>query len=463
MKEKIVAKQKLTKKKKWLIFGGGGVLLIIMIVASLAKDNTDTVQVETEKVGLQTVIHKVNASGKIQPETEVKISATSSAWIDSITVKEGDNVKKGRHLISLDRKQLFANYNSTASSVRSAEARLKQEEASKKRVENMYNQNLASDQELEAVQASYQIAKSSLEQANSLLEFREDELDKARIMAPQDGIVTAVNKEVGEMAVGGMFQAEVLMIIADLKRMEVLVDVNENDVVSVSLGDTTEIEIDAFQDTLFYGVVSEIAHMAQTSAMGQAEQVTNFQVKIRIIDVPEEIRPGMSATANIITDKKENVLAIPIQSLTVRPEGSEKSVFGKGKRSSGKDGEEKAKAKKMEELVFILADKPGGVLRNGKLSEMDEKKGKKNKVPKNGKVVHIRPIEVGISSETHYEVITGLDEGDEIVTGSYRAISKDLSHNKVVTTGKDGGDKEKGFRIQIGGSKDESEDSDSKQ
>lgn len=455
-----MAKKKLTKKKKWLIFGGGGILLIIMIIASLAKDSTETVQVETEKVGLQTVIHKVNASGKIQPETEVKISATSSAWIDSITVKEGDNVKKGRHLISLDRKQLFANYNSTASSVRSAEARLKQEEASKKRVENMYNQNLASDQEMEAVQASYQIAKSSLEQANSLLEFREDELDKARIMAPQDGIVTAVYKEVGEMAVGGMFQAEVLMIIADLKRMEVLVDVNENDVVSVALGDTTEIEIDAFQDTLFYGVVSEIAHMAQTSAMGQAEQVTNFQVKIRIIDVPKEIRPGMSATANIITDKKENVLAIPIQSLTVRPEGSEKSVFGKGSRSGGKDGEEKPKAKKMEELVFVLADKPGGVLRDGKISELDKKSSKKAKVPKDAKVAHIRPVKVGISSETHYEVLSGLEEGEEIVTGSYRAISKDLSHNKAVKTGDDEKGGKKGFSVAIGTEKDNDEKKD---
>ena len=379
---------------------------------------------------------------------------------NSITVKEGDNVKKGRHLISLDRKQLFANYNSTASSVRSAEARLKQEEASKKRVENMYNQNLASDEELEAIQASYQIAKSSLEQANSLLEFREDELDKARIMAPQDGIVTAVNKEVGEMAVGGMFQAEVLMIIADLKRMEVLVDVNENDVVSVALGDTTEIEIDAFQDTLFYGVVSEIAHMAQTSAMGQAEQVTNFQVKIRIIDVPKEIRPGMSATANIITDKKENVLAIPIQSLTVRPEGSEKSVFGKGSRSGGKDGEEKPKAKKMEELVFVLADKPGGVLRDGKISELDKKSSKKAKVPKDAKVAHIRPVKVGISSETHYEVLSGLEEGEEIVTGSYRAISKDLSHNKAVKTGDDEKGGKKGFSVAIGTEKDNDEKKD---
>lgn len=459
-----MAKLNLTKKKKWIIVGGSA-LLAIMIFFSLGKDNTEVIKVETEKVSRQTVIHKVNASGKIKPETEVKISATSSAWIDTITVNEGDFVKKGKHLITLDRKQLLANYNSTASSVRSAEARVKQELAAKIRVENMYEQNLASDQELERVEASFQIAKSSLEQAKSSLESRKDDLDKARIVAPQDGIVTAVNKEVGEMAVGGMFQAEILMIIADLNRMEVIVDVNENDVVSVSLGDTTEIEIDAFQDTLFYGVVSEIAHMAQTSAMGSAEQVTNFEVKIRIIDVPDGIRPGMSATANIITDKKLDVLAIPIQSLTARPEGSEKNTFGKGnssKRGSSNDEGKKPKAKKMEELVFVLSDKPAGVLRNGKLTEIDQKQ-KETKLSKDAKVVHIRPIKVGISSETHYEVLNGLKEGDDIVTGSYRAISKDLSHNKVVTTGDDKEKSKGGFKIQIGGSKNESEDSDSKQ
>ena len=450
-----MAKSKLTKNKKWLIFGGGGVLMIVMIVASLGKDDTDAIKVETEKVSLQTVIHKVNASGKIKPETEVKISATSSAWIDTITVNEGDHVVKGQHLITLDRKQLLANYNSTASSVRSAEARVKQESASKNRVETMYEQNLASDQELEAVQASYQIAKSSLEQAKSSLESRKDDLDKARIEAPQDGIVTAVNKEIGEMAVGGMFQAEILMIIADLNRMEVIVDVNENDVVSVSIGDTTEIEIDAFQDTLFFGVVSEIAHMAQTSAMSSAEQVTNFEVKIRIIDVPDGIRPGMSATANIITDKKDNVLAIPIQSLTVRPEGSEKMSYGKGKGSDKKDGPKKPKAKKMEELVFIVSDKLSGVLRDGKLSEMDDKKGKKKKASKDSKVVHIRPVKVGISSETHYEVLNGLSVGDAVVTGSYRAISKDLAHNKAVTTDEDKKEEKKGFSVSIKTSKSE--------
>ena len=117
----------------------------------------------------------------------------------------------------------------------------------------------------------------------------------------------------------------------------------------------------------------------------------------------------------------------------------------------------------MEELVFIIADKPGGVLRNGELSELDEKQIKKTKTNKNGTVGHIRPLTVGISSETHYEVLSGLKEGDEIVTGSYRAISKDLTHNKAVTTDKDGDNKKKGFKLQIGGSKSESDDSDSKQ
>ena len=171
-----MAKLNLTKKKKWIIFGGGA-LLIIMIFASLSKDNSDAISVDTEKVTLQTVIQKVNASGRIQPEIEVKISATSSAWIDSITVKEGDRVKKGQHLISLDRKQLLSNYNSATSSVRSAQARIKQELASKKRVESMYSQSLASDQELEAVEASYEIANSQLSQAQANLESRKDDLD----------------------------------------------------------------------------------------------------------------------------------------------------------------------------------------------------------------------------------------------------------------------------------------------
>ena len=428
---------KLTKKKKWLIFGGGGLLLVIMIVASLRKDNTNAIDVDAEKVTRKTVVQKVNASGRIQPEIEVKISATSSAWIDSITVKEGDRVNKGQHLISLDRKQLSANYSSAASSVRSAEARIKQELASKKRVESMYDQNLASDQELEAIQASYEIANSQLSQAKANLESRKDDLDKARIAAPQDGIVTKIYKEVGEMAVGGMFQADNLMIIADLSRMEVIIDVNENDVVSVSVGDTTEIEIDAFLDTLFYGVVSEIAHVSEVTGMGSQQQVTNFEVKVRMLNVPDGIRPGMSATADIITDKKEDVLSIPIQSLTVRQKGSEKFVSsgkksGRPNSSDSESNNDGSKKREMEELVFVIADAEGKVQREDSLDGENSIDKEFKKAKKGTKYVHVRPVKVGISSDTHYELLSGLNEGEEIVTGSYKAISKDLSHNKIV-------------------------------
>ena len=391
--------KKSKSKKKIFIIGGIIAFLSVFVLANVFRDDVKALKVETELVSLRTVIQKVNASGTIQPETEVKISAESTAFIDSITVKEGDRVYKGQHLISLDRKRILSNYNSASSSVRSAQARLKQELASKKRVESMYEQNLASDQELEAVQASYEIANSQLEQAKANLDSRKDELDKARIMSPQDGIVTRIYKEVGEMAVGGMFQADNLMIIADLSRMEVIIDVNENDVVSVSIGDTTEIEIDAFTDTLFYGVVSEIAHMSEVAGMGSQQQVTNFQVKVRMLNVPEGTRPGMSATADIITEKKENILSIPIQSLTAR--------------------------KDSDEMVFLVSDKMLA-------KEGDESKFSDKKVKKGMKFVHSTPVKVGISSETHYEIKSGIREGDRIVTGSFKAISKDLEHNSIV-------------------------------
>ena len=431
--------KKLYKKNKKLFISGLIVLLIIFIIlGNIFRDDSEVINVETEKVGRKTIIQKVNASGKIQPESEVKISATSSAIIDSITVVEGEYVKKNQHLISLDRKQLQANVDQVTSSVRSASARVKQDKANKERVERIYEQGLASDQELEGAQAAYEISRSQLDQARASLLVSQDALDKARLVSPQNGIVTRINKEAGEMAMGGMFSLDVLMIIADLSRMEVIVDVNENDVVSISIGDTSEIEIDAYLDTVFYGVVSEIAHMAETSNFGSQEQVTNFKVKVRMINVPPNIRPGMSATANIITEVRKNSLSIPIQSLTVREFGSENKLFVSGDRKKWSNNEEEddtPKKKELEELVFIISDKQGGVLRDGKISLVKNMKEKKYK--RGSHFVHIRPVTVGISSETHYELINGLDENDLIVIGNYKAVSKELKHNVQVSTEKD--------------------------
>ena len=426
------------KNKKLFISGFIGLLIILIIVGNIFRDDSEVINVETEKVSRKTIIQKVNASGKIQPESEVKISATSSAIIDSITVVEGEYVKKNQHLISLDRKQLQANVDQVTSSVRSASARVKQDKANKERVERIYEQGLASDQELEGAQAAYEISRSQLDQARASLLVSQDALDKARLVSPQNGIVTRINKEAGEMAMGGMFSLDVLMIIADLSRMEVIVDVNENDVVSISIGDTSEIEIDAYLDTVFYGVVSEIAHMAETSNFGSQEQVTNFKVKVRMINVPPNIRPGMSATANIITEVRKNSLSIPIQSLTVREFGSENKLFVSGDRKKWSNNEEEddtPKKKELEELVFIISDKQGGVLRDGKISLVKNMKEKKYK--RGSQFVHIRPVTVGISSETHYELINGLDENDLIVIGNYKAVSKELKHNVQVSTEKD--------------------------
>jgi HlyD family secretion protein len=426
------ASKKPGKKKRWWIAGGVVVILAIIVIVNLLRSDENVIAVETEKVTRQTVIHKVNASGVLQPETEVKISATISAWITDITVKEGDYVTKGQHLISLDEKQYKASMEQARSSVKSAQSSLKKVAAEKSRMESLFEKGLASQQELESITAEYELAESRLEQAQAALESREDELAKTKIMAPQSGVVTKINKEVGEMALGSVFQADVLMTIADLSRMEVVVDVNENDVVSVSEGDTAEVEIDAFQDTIFYGVVSEIAHVAETANFGTQEQVTNFKVKIRMLNVPEEARPGMSATANIITDKHLDVLAIPIQSLTVRPEGSDKVTPESDKkfkrkrrgRKYSKDRTENAgnarkPKRKMEEVVFVVSDTPAG--------EKEPSRKSKNRY------ALIRPVKVGISSETHYEVLSGLQEGDEVITGSYKAISRELEHNSLIS------------------------------
>tara|TARA_B100001059_G_C17793685_1_gene561712 strand:+ start:41 stop:1348 length:1308 start_codon:yes stop_codon:yes gene_type:complete len=418
-----------SNKRKWILIAIAIVFIIITVIFSLNQGDKDVVIVENESVKYNTVIQKVNASGTIQPETEVKISSsTSSAWIESITVKEGDYVKKGQLLISLDRKQLLSNYNAAMSSVRSAKARVKQEVASKKRIETMYDQNLASDQELEAIQASYEIANSQLEQARANLDSRKDELDRAKITSPQNGIVTLINKEIGEMALGGMFQAEVLMVIADLSKMEVIIDVNENDVVSISKGDTAEIEVDAFLDTLFYGVVNEVALVPQVTGMGSQQQVTNFQVKVGMINVPDNIRPGMSATVDIITDKKVDVLTIPIQSLTARKKGVELIEMGERPKDSFNKRDTKSE---MEELVFIIKDSEGLVDR-GESAQKNKTAKPFKKAKKGTKYVHVRPVKVGISSETDYEVLSGLSEGDKIVTGSYKSISRELKHNALV-------------------------------
>jgi HlyD family secretion protein len=434
----------LKNKKVWIPL----LILILGITGyfiTVANSDED-IFVDAELVELRDIIHKVNASGKIQPEEEVQITSTITGWITQITVIEGDTVKPGQHLISIDEKQIRPRYNNALSQVKSSEANLSKVKSQMDRTKSLFSQDLISKQELEQIEASYQIALSQSEQSNANLLSAEDELSKTRLTAPKYGIVTSLTKEEGEMAVGGMFNPGVLMTIADLSRMEVEVDVNENDVVNIEIGDTSEIEIDAYPDTIFYGIVSEIAHTAQSLNMGGQQQVTNFKVKVKMLSVPDKIRPGMSSTVNIISETIRNALSIPIQSLTSRPENySEIKVNKKDQKKNRweKDDEKDENfltKKNPIDVVFVLEDEFDG-----------------ETAPEGKKYALVRPIDVDISSENHYAVKSGVSENEMIVTGGYRILSKELNHGMLVSVKsdplKDDGDKDRnrsGIRIKIG-------------
>ncbi len=402
-------------KKVWIP------LLIILILAiwflNSRSGSDDVISIDVEKVELRTIVQKINASGKIQPEESVQITSTITGWITEITVIEGDTVEPGQHLISIDEKQIRPRYNNALSQVKSSEANLKKVKAQMNRTKTLFSQKLISQQEQEQVEASFQIALSQAEQANANLLSAEDELSKTRLTAPKYGIVTSITKEEGEMAVGGMFNPGVLMTVADLSRMEVEVDVNENDVVNITIGDTTEIEIDAYPDTTFFGVVSEIAHTAQSMNMGSQQQVTNFKVKVKMITVPDRIRPGMSSTVNIITSTIKNALSIPIQALTSRPENYKDQKKDNNDEKNWEESDESVSFKKVKpvDVVFVLKDNFEG-----------------NKAEDNQKYALVKEISVGISGENYYEVKSGLLKGEMIVIGGYRALSKELSHGDLV-------------------------------
>ena len=406
----------LKKKKVWI---PGLILLTVTVWFFMKKSGSDnTTFVNAEKVELRTIVQKINASGKIQPEESVQITSTITGWITEITVMEGDTVEPGQHLISIDEKQIRPRYNNALSQVKSSEANLKKVKAQMERTKSLFSQKLISQQEQEQVEASYQIALSQAEQANANLLSAEDELSKTRLTAPKYGIVTSITKEEGEMAVGGMFNPGVLMSVADLSRMEVEVDVNENDVVNITIGDTTEIEIDAYPDTMFFGIVSEIAHTAQSLNMGSQQQVTNFKVKVKMITVPDRIRPGMSSTVNIITETIKDAVSIPIQALTSRPENyMDENGSDKEQNRWEKDGNEVSfKKVKPIDVVFILEDKFGN-----------------NKAEEDKKYAIVKPVKVGISGENYYEVQSGVDKEEMIVIGGYRVLSKELNHGDLVT------------------------------
>ena len=388
---------------------------VVLYLNPFSSNDDGSIEVSTMKMGRKDLSSKVVADGELQPEIEIKLSANNTTYITDISVKEGDFVKKGDFLMALDDRQQRAATEASRASVKATSVQLDQRKAQKSRQEELYKQGLISDQEMETTNSSYASALSSYNQAKARLIQDEDALQKLKLVAPQDGTITYLTGEVGDLAQGGMFNPQVLIKLSDLSKMEVLVNVNENDITDVSLNDYALVEVDAYQDRKFKGVVKEVAYAASTSSGGSQQQVTNFQVKVQMLEVADGMRPGMSAAVDIITENREQVLTIPIQSLTSprqAPDGESK------KKSSG----------------FSVSVEAGD--RKGQWGNRSQKSGNKGRnvvfVVK-GNTVEQRFVETGIVGDVDYEIISGLEEGEKIVVVGFVAISRDLYDGAKIT------------------------------
>jgi len=416
----------MTKKRIIITVSIVVVAVVAIAVLSMNGNGEEAVSVKTAKVDKDKIVETVTATGEIQPETQVKISADVAAKITHLDVKEGDWVEEGQFLVQLDREKFAAAVERAEASLRAAEANanlVKQNvikaEKDYKRTEELFEKKLESQAAMDQAHAAYQVEKaryqSSLEQADqtkATLKQTRDELSKTTIHSPMAGTISLLNKEVGEIALGSQFQEDVIMVVSNLAGMEALVDVDENDIVSLQLEDSASIEIDALPGKIFKGVVSEIASSAKINAAGSADQKTEFEVKIRIVDPGKKLRPGMTASSDIVTEVRDNSLVVPIQCVAFRtPQqlGSteendvEQDSTAQPAYTPDKDG--------FVQVVFIV----------------------------NGDLVKAVQVSTGIQSETHIEITDGINVGDEIVTGNYRAISQILKNDTKITIEKEGG------------------------
>lgn len=405
-------------KKKIFIFGGLGLLVLILIVVALTGGSKENIiLVQTEKVQKRTITQTVTATGKIDPEFKVVITPEVTGEIINLPVKEGDFVKKGQLLIKIkgdqymaQKDRLEANLKSSEASLQMREAELRRVELEYERVKELHNKGLASNSELETAETNYLTTKASYEAAaanvlQSKAQLREvmETLYKTTIYSPMDGIVTQLNVELSERVLGsGFSQGTNIMTVANLSNMEAVVDVDENDVVLISVGDTANVTVDAFGDRIFHGVVTEIGNSAKSTGFGTQEQVVNFSVKIKLLDLDANLRPGMSCNADIETETVENVISVPIQSVTARTNLPGEDSTEVERKSE--DAANKSKLNKPKEVVFLV---------------------------NNGKAKMV-VVETGISDDNYLEIKSGLKEGDEVISGSYRAISRELEDGSIV-------------------------------
>jgi HlyD family secretion protein len=433
---------KRSRKKLFLLIGAAVVIIGVFTAMMVSRKREKPILITTAKAFRTNVTQVVTATGKIQPEVEVKIAPEVSGEIIDLPVKEGQLVRKGDLLLRIKPDSYRAQVESQQASLNAARAasvrnraELAKAEIDYQRVQKLATNGLISESELNTAKTTYDSAKAALESALFEIERAEgalrqinEALSKTAIYAPNSGTVSSLTSRVGERVVGtSQFAGTEVMRIADLDSMEARVNVNENDVVEVKVGDTATISVDAWPDREIRGVVREIASTASTRNAGTQEEVTNFEVKIAISDRTVRLRPGMSATADIATATVKGVVAVPIQSVTVRTPGTDLSP-------------EEQERRRVKEAAREESDNRADVT-NEQADKQKERALRHNLqrvvFVKTGDTVRMQQVETGIADNTFIEIRSGLKPGDEVVAGSYTAISRKLKDKAKVAIEKD--------------------------
>ena len=405
------------KRNIWIALGA--VVLVGVVVLSVMKGARGKVEsVQLAKVRREDVTSRVRAPGKIEPKTQVKVSADIMGKVIQLNIKEGDPVKRGQLLLQLDdtqyrtmHSQSVAALSSARARVREAESALRVSDAAFQRQHALFDQKLLSDAEWETATNSHEGARVALATAQeevarsqAAADGAADNLAKCRFVAPFDGVVSALNVEKGEIVITGTMNnpGTQILVVSDLSRMLVKAEVDETDVVDMRVGQKAKISVDAFPDTTFAGTVTEIGNTAKRSAISTVEGQTNFEVKVVFDDNVPQVRPGMTADVDIQTGAHEKTLAVPIQAVIIRTQSqldrAARGKAGEQKKSNAKAfaAEDDTAGKKDPEITGIMVVKAD--------------------------VTHFVPVRTGLASETMIEVFGDLKEGDTVVSGPYKAL-----------------------------------------
>lgn len=419
----------MSKKTLIIILVLIGVIIVGLIglkSSGVIGDNTKGKLVDTELVERATIVETVAATGKIQPEVEVKISSEVSGEIIELPIREGQDVKKGDLLVRINPDLVQSALSQVQAALQNARSGLSQAEASLRiaklnfdRNKPLFEKGVISKADYDRALSDYEVAQASKQSAYynvqsvaAQVKQAQDNLGRTAIFAPRDGTVSKLSVELGERVVGTAQQAGTEIVrVANLTNMEVEVDVNENDIVKIEVGDSTIVEVDAYLKKEFKGIVTEIANSAEATLT--ADQVTNFKVKVRILEESYKdliegksasyspFRPGMTATVDVITKKSENSIAAPISAIVVKADTSATRNTKLKKDSKGDD--------EKFECVFV----------------------------KNGDKAKLKVVTTGIQDDSKIEILSGLDEGDEIITGPYTLVTKKLKTGDLVQVNKD--------------------------